>query len=85
MNKTTHTIYLGLLVGIVFISLITLIYTGISYYGLSLDERVYNPDNARLKPSGLLGHGFGIIEALAGIPYFPVHTWSYSGTFSYRF
>jgi hypothetical protein len=61
MNKTTHTIYLSFLVGIVFISLITLIYIGMSYYGLSLEERVYHPDNARLKPSGFLGHGFGII------------------------
>jgi hypothetical protein len=61
MNKTTHIIYLSVLVGIVFISLITLIYIGMSYYGLSLDERVYHPDNASLKPSGILGHGFGII------------------------
>ena len=67
MNKTTHTIYLSTLAGIVFISLITLIYTGLSYYGLSLEDRVYHPDNARLKPSGFFGHGFGIIGSLSMI------------------
>jgi hypothetical protein len=64
MTKTAHRIYLSILVAIVFISLITLIYKGMSYYILSLDDRVYHPDHALLKPSGVLGHGIGIIGSL---------------------
>jgi sulfur relay (sulfurtransferase) DsrC/TusE family protein len=64
MSKTAHKIFIGILVAIVFISLITLIYIGMSYYGVSLEERVYHPDHASLKPSGTIGHGLGIIGSL---------------------
>jgi hypothetical protein len=64
MSKIAHRIYLSILVAIVFITLITIIYKGISYYNTSLEERVYHPDHAMLKPSGILGHGMGIIGSL---------------------
>jgi hypothetical protein len=64
MTKTTHRIYLAILVAIVFITLITLIYKGLAYYSLGTEERVYHPDHGMLKPSGTLGHGLGIIGTL---------------------
>ena len=64
MTKTSHAIYLAILVTIVFITVIALIYFGISYYSLNIEDRVYHPDHALLKPSGILGHGFGIIGSL---------------------
>ena len=64
MSKFAHRLYLSILVAIVFITLIILIYKGMSYYKLSLEERVYHPDHALLKPSGILGHGIGILGSL---------------------
>ncbi|HMQ63807.1 MAG TPA: hypothetical protein PKE06_24195 [Flavilitoribacter sp.] len=37
---------------------------GVSYYDTSLEERFYHPDHALLKPSGIMGHGLGIIGTL---------------------
>jgi hypothetical protein len=34
---------------------------GFQYYNVSLEERFFHPDHINLKPSGLLGHGMGII------------------------
>jgi hypothetical protein len=64
MTKTAHRLYLTILVTLVFITLITLIYNGISYYNLSAGERVYHTDHPLLKPSGLIGHGLGITGTL---------------------
>jgi hypothetical protein len=64
MTKTSHRIYLSVLVAIVFIAIITLIYNGISYYSLGTEDRVYHPDHAMLKPSGIIGHGLGIVGTL---------------------
>jgi hypothetical protein len=64
MSKIAHRIYLSILVAIVLITSILIIYKGISYYNLSMEERVYHPDHAQLKPSGSLGHGLGIIGSL---------------------
>lgn len=64
MTKTSHRIYLSILVIIVVVALITLIYNGISYYSLSTENRVYHPDHSILKPSGLVGHGLGIVGTL---------------------
>ena len=64
MSKTVHRIFISLLVAIVFITLIALVYNGLSYYRLEQTERVYHSDHPLLKPSGLLGHGFGITGSL---------------------
>jgi hypothetical protein len=61
MTKTLHRIYIGLFVSIVLITLFILLNKGISYYRTSLEERFYHIQNEQLKPSGILGHGFGII------------------------
>lgn len=60
MNKTTHKIFIAVLVSIVIASVIILTYTGFNYYGISMENRYFHPKNEVLKPSGYLGHGFGI-------------------------
>jgi len=81
MSKTAHRIFLSILVAIVFCSLIFLINKGMTYYGLSLEERVYHPDHDVLKPSGMLGHGLGIVGTLAII----IGVSSYMARKRYRF
>jgi hypothetical protein len=67
MSKFGHTVYISILVLIVVITLVTLLYIGIPYYKVSMEERFYHPDYALLKPSGILGHGMGIIGSLCMI------------------
>lgn len=64
MSKTAHKIFIGILVGIVVVTCVALVYKGLSYYRTSVEERFYHPDNNLLKPSGILGHGFGIVGSL---------------------
>jgi hypothetical protein len=64
MTKTAHRIFISTLTVIVLFALIVLTYKGISYYRTSIEERFYHHDNNLLKPSGVLGHGFGIAGSL---------------------
>ena len=64
MTKTTHKVFLGILVAICFITLILLVYNGLAYYNSGIEERVYHDDHEMLKPSGIIGHGLGIIGTL---------------------
>ena len=64
MNKTAHRIYLTLLSAIVLLVFAAIVNKGYSYYKISLEERYFHPDNAILKPSGLWGHGMGILGSL---------------------
>jgi len=64
MSKTVHKIFIGILAAIIGITLLGILYIGLPYYRTSLEERFYNPDHLLLKPSGILGHGFGIIGSL---------------------
>lgn len=61
MSEITHKIFIIFLSVIVFLTLITLIYVGFSYYNTLLEERFYHNNHDWLKPSGVLGHGLGII------------------------
>lgn len=64
MNKTLHRLYIGLffLIGISVTVLLTV--NGYSYYSTSIEERFFHESHNTLKPSGALGHGFGIIGSL---------------------
>ncbi len=64
MSKITHALYICILVTIVVITFLTLLYFGIPFYRLNIEERFYSPDYNLLKPSGILGHGMGIIGSL---------------------
>jgi hypothetical protein len=61
MNKTLHLIYIGLflLVGITVTVLLGV--DGYQYYRLPIEQRVFSAQHIYLKPSGLIGHGLGII------------------------
>ena len=64
MNKTAHRIYLATLTLIVIVALLAIMNKGLQYYNVSLEERFFHPDHINLKPSGLLGHGMGIIGSV---------------------
>jgi len=64
MNKTLHKIYVGLFLIVGISVTILLAINGFDYYSTSIEERFFNPDHNLLKPSGMLGHGFGIIGTL---------------------
>lgn len=64
MSKRAHLVYISLLSLIVLISLVFLIIEGFSYYDIKLEERFFHPDHESLKPSGILGHGYGILGSL---------------------
>ena len=64
MNRSVHKIYIASMVIVVILTTIYLIYTGYSYYNTVLEERFYHPQHDWFKPSGIYGHGIGIIGTL---------------------
>ena len=64
MKKSTHTATLIMYPVIIALAAIYLAYLGYSYYSSPLEERFYNSQHEFLKPSGILGHGLGIIGTL---------------------
>ena len=64
MSKTAHKLFIVILSAIVIITLLALILIGSSYYSTVLEERFYHTDHLWLKPSGILGHGLGIVGSL---------------------
>jgi hypothetical protein len=64
MNKTLHRIYVILYFVIgAGVTILFAVY-GYSYYATPLEERFFHPQYEMLKPSGILGHGLGIIGSL---------------------
>jgi len=64
MTRIIHRISIILYSLIVLSSIIVLTYIGFTYYNKPIEERFFDPNYALLKPSGLLGHGLGIIGSL---------------------
>lgn len=64
MVLLAHRIYIITLVSIVVLATAFLLFKGLPYYSTSLEERFYHPDHDLFKPSGLFGHGLGIIGTL---------------------
>ena len=64
MTKNAHKIYIGsfFLIGISTLLLLTIY--GYDYYTTPLEERFFNQNDAMLKPSGVIGHGIGILGSL---------------------
>lgn len=50
---------------IIIAALVYLVYKGFTYYNTSLEERFYHPAYDLLKPSGIWGHGLGILGSLS--------------------
>ncbi|NVO19721.1 MAG: hypothetical protein HXX13_08475 [Bacteroidetes bacterium] len=59
-----HKFYLFLLTIITLAVLAYLSFHGWNYYQTNLEDRFFHPDYASLKPSGIFGHGYGIIGSL---------------------
>lgn len=64
MTKTKHFIFIGLMALIVLSSIVIIILEANEYYLTSLEERFYHELHNKFKPSGIYGHGFGIIGSL---------------------
>ena len=64
MSRTTHRIYLFVMILLVGITLAYLIAEGYAYYNTRIEERFFHQDHNDLKPSGIIGHGLGIIGTL---------------------
>jgi cytochrome b561 len=57
--------FFALVLGLVLISItIGLAYRGWSFYRLSLEDRVEHPEFRTLRPSGLIGNGYGWVAAM---------------------
>jgi hypothetical protein len=70
MSRTIHRFFISTLVIIVIASVVILTYIGFNYYGISMENRYFHPQNEMLKPSGYLGHGLGIagsVMIVAGV------------------
>ena len=63
MSKA-HKLYILTMSLIVLAVLVYLAMKGSSYYKTNLEERFFHPDYKLLKPSGIWGHGLGIIGSL---------------------
>ncbi len=61
---SSHKIFVSVLAGIVILTTAGLIYSGFSYYNTSIEERFFHQDHELLKPSGIWGHGMGILGTL---------------------
>ncbi|MBS4028915.1 MAG: hypothetical protein KGZ58_09775 [Ignavibacteriales bacterium] len=64
MTKTQHRLYVGLFFVVGIASTILLCIYGYEYYASPLTERPFHSRHSSLKPSGLLGHGLGILGSL---------------------
>lgn len=61
MSPLLHRIYIAAMIGVTILTTIYLAWSGYSYYSLPLEERFYHPHYDWFKPSGMYGHGLGII------------------------
>ncbi|NEW84065.1 MAG: hypothetical protein GZ094_17090 [Mariniphaga sp.] len=64
MTKVVHQLIRSSYVLVVLMAFAVLGYSGFSFYNLPIEERYFHADYAIFKPSGLLGHGLGIIGTL---------------------
>ena len=64
MTRKFHRLTLTIYSFIVLISIIILTYIGFTYYNKPIEERFFDPNYALLKPSGIIGHGLGIMGSL---------------------
>lgn len=64
MKKSLHTVFVVTLFAAGLLSALAIGIRGADYYLTSDQERPFHPDYDLLKPTGLYGHGFGIIGSL---------------------
>ena len=61
MRSRAHVLYTLVLVASFFVAAIAIGLHGCNYYLTSLDERPFHAQYDVLKPSGIAGHGYGIV------------------------
>jgi hypothetical protein len=64
MTRFVHRLSLSFYSLVVLLTIVVLTYVGYSYYRLPISERFFHPYYAMLKPSGIVGHGLGIVGTL---------------------
>jgi len=64
MNKTLHRYYVGMFFFIGILVTVLLAINGYEYYNTPIEERFFNAAHNSLKPSGMIGHGVGIIGSM---------------------
>jgi hypothetical protein len=64
MAKDVHKVYIFFLFAAGLLSAIVLGIHGAGYYTTPLEDRPFHPEYTSLKPTGLLGQGYGIIGSL---------------------
>lgn len=64
MTKTLHRIYIGAFIIVGFAVTAYLAVEGFSYYNIAIENRVFHAEHKILKPSGVVGHGLGILGSL---------------------
>jgi hypothetical protein len=64
MSKAAHFTYILIFTLITVMAVAYMSYSGFSYYNTSLDQRFFNPSHESYKPSGVIGHGLGIVGSL---------------------
>lgn len=64
MSPLVHRIYIFTMSAIVAVAAVYLGAKGYSYYSTPLEMRFEHPDHAQFKPSGMFGHGLGIVGTL---------------------
>ena len=64
MKQPVHTAYLVLLVGVAVLGSALPLLHGWNYYSTPLEDRPFHPLYESLKPTGVVGHGYGIIGSL---------------------
>lgn len=64
MSPTVHRIYIGTFFLIFIAVLVFLVITGWEYYLTPVEERFFHDAHNNLKPSGLYGHGYGVVGSL---------------------
>lgn len=81
MSILVHKIYVYTLTYIVLVVTFWLAYKGWSYYATDLTERFYHESHETMKPSGVFGHGLGIVGTLMVL----IGVFSYIARKRYRF
>ena len=64
MARDVHKVYVFFLIAAGLLSTVVLGIHGAGYYGTPLEDRPFHPQYTSLKPTGLLGQGYGIVGSL---------------------
>lgn len=64
MTNFQHKLYIGFFIVVTILVTVLLAVYGYNYYTTPFEERFFAGEHNSLKPSGFLGHGFGIIGSI---------------------